>query len=42
MFPHSFYTGDTTVDQLDQSWRRVARDNWPFLFKEYDIVVTAR
>ena len=30
------------VDLFDQSWRRVARDNWPYLFSYYNITITGR
>lgn len=42
MFPHTFLATGSTVDMLDQSWRRAARDHWPILFKQYNIIVTAR
>ena len=42
MFPHTFMATGSTVDMLDQSWRRAARDHWPILFKHYNIIVTAR
>ena len=42
LFPFPFLTAGNTVDMLDQSWRRAARDYWPTLFKHYNIIVTAR